>query len=144
MLADSKGETFFLASCVLISPKFFLQPFDGVCTTEFLVFRATRMVTPEYLFYQLISEDFIKLVNSMTYGAKMPRASSAQINNLSVSVPPEGEQKLVTAFLGNELAKIDALIAKIREGIDKLKEYRTALISAAVTGKIDVREAVSV
>ncbi len=32
-------------------------------------------------------------------------------------------------------------IAKVREGIEKLKEYRTALISAAVTGKIDVREA---
>ena len=36
--------------------------------------------------------------------------------------------------------KIDGLIAKIQESIDKLKEYRTALISAAVTGKIDVRE----
>ncbi|MEO0109010.1 MAG: type I restriction endonuclease subunit S, partial [candidate division WOR-3 bacterium] len=36
-------------------------------------------------------------------------------------------------------AKIDAAVAKIREGIEKLKEYRTALISAAVTGKIDVR-----
>ena len=35
------------------------------------------------------------------------------------------------------------LIAKIREGIDRLKEFRTALISAAVTGKIDVREEVA-
>ncbi len=40
-------------------------------------------------------------------------------------------------------AKFDALIAKVREGIERLKEYRTALISAVVTGKIDVREAVS-
>ena len=37
-------------------------------------------------------------------------------------------------------ARLDALIAKVRHGIDKLHEYRTALISAAVTGKIDVRE----
>ena len=43
----------------------------------------------------------------------------------------------------NETAKIDALISRIREGIEKLKEYSTALISAAVTGKIDVRETIS-
>ena len=42
--------------------------------------------------------------------------------------------------LVNEIAKIDGFIAKMREGIDRLKEFRTALISAAVTGKIDVRE----
>ena len=49
-------------------------------------------------------------------------------------------QGAIGSFLDRETAKIDALIAKIREGIEKLKEYRTALISAAVTGKIDVRE----
>ena len=54
--------------------------------------------------------------------------------------PPPDEQRRITAQLRRESAKMDALIAKIREGIEKLKEYRTALISAAVTGKIDVRE----
>ena len=37
---------------------------------------------------------------------------------------------------------MDALVAKVREAVDRLKELRIALISAAVTGKIDVREAV--
>jgi len=54
--------------------------------------------------------------------------------------PPYQEQQAIASFLDRETAKIDALIAKIREGIEKLKEYRTALISSAVTGKIDVRE----
>ena len=54
--------------------------------------------------------------------------------------PPAAEQRAIAAFLDRETAKIDALIAKVREAIDRLKEYRTALISAAVTGKIDVRE----
>ncbi len=43
----------------------------------------------------------------------------------------------------NETSKIDALISKVRDGIDKLREYRTALISTAVTGKIDVRKKVA-
>jgi len=38
---------------------------------------------------------------------------------------------------------VDALVAKVRDAIDRLKELRTALISAAVTGKIDVREEAS-
>jgi restriction endonuclease S subunit len=56
-----------------------------------------------------------------------------------VCAPPTDEQRAIAAFLDRETAKIDALVAKISEGIEKLKEYRTALISAAVTGKIDVR-----
>jgi type I restriction enzyme, S subunit len=53
--------------------------------------------------------------------------------------PPEREQRAIAAFLDRETVRIDALIAKVREAIDRLKELRTALISAAVTGKIDVR-----
>jgi hypothetical protein len=43
-------------------------------------------------------------------------------------------------MLDRETARIDALIVRVRDGIDQLKEFRTTLISAAVTGKIDVRE----
>jgi len=56
-----------------------------------------------------------------------------------VGLPPFAEQSAIAAYLNDETAKIDVLVAKIRENIAKLREYRTALISAAVTGKIDVR-----
>ena len=55
--------------------------------------------------------------------------------------PPEPEQRAIAAFLDRETARIDALVTKVRDAIDRLKELRTALISAAVTGKIDVRGA---
>ncbi len=58
-----------------------------------------------------------------------------------IPVPSRSEQRAIAAFLDRETARIDALVAKVREAIDHLKELRTALISAAVTGKIDVREA---
>ena len=54
--------------------------------------------------------------------------------------PPASEQQAIADHLDRETAKIDALTAKITESIDLLNEYRTALISAAVTGKIDVRD----
>ncbi|NLF42484.1 MAG: hypothetical protein GX587_07295 [Bacteroidales bacterium] len=62
----------------------------------------------------------------------------AYINRLPL--PPLPEQQAIAAYLDRETAKIDDLSAKVTTVIERLKEYRTALISAAVTGKIDVRD----
>jgi type I restriction enzyme, S subunit len=69
--------------------------------------------------------------------------NQTELMELEVSVPPTNEQLIIATFLDQEIAKLDTLVAKIREGIDRLKEFRVALISAAVTGKIDVREEVA-
>jgi type I restriction enzyme S subunit len=53
-------------------------------------------------------------------------------------IPPVEEQQVIADFLDRETTKIDTLISKVQEAIERLKEYRIALISAAVTGKIDV------
>ncbi len=66
--------------------------------------------------------------------------NQAELGRLVVMVPSLDEQRAIAAYLDRETAKIDALIAKVRQAIETLKEYRTALISAAVTGKMDVRE----
>ena len=62
--------------------------------------------------------------------------------SVELPLPPILEQRSIVEFLDCETTKIDALVAKVHEAIDHLKELRTALISAAVTGKIDVRDAV--
>ena len=67
-----------------------------------------------------------------------------QINNKHIAperfpVPPETEQREIVAFLDAEMDKIDSLVAEARIAITLLQERRTALISAAVTGQIDVR-----
>ena len=62
------------------------------------------------------------------------------LRGIQVVLPPNTEQRAIAAFLDAETATIDTLVAKVREVIGRLKELRTALISAAVTGKIDVRD----
>jgi type I restriction enzyme S subunit len=74
-------------------------------------------------------------------GSTRDKLTQGDMNRIPVQVPPIQEQRILADFLDRETAKIDSLIAKVRNGIERLKEYRTALISAAVTGKIDVREA---
>ena len=68
------------------------------------------------------------------------QVSSKHINPAQFSLLPLPDQQAIADFLDRETARIDALIEKSEEAIKLLKEYRTALISAAVTGKIDVRE----
>lgn len=61
------------------------------------------------------------------------------VKDLVVAQPRQDEQRAIVAFLDRETARIDALVAKVGDAIEHLTELRTALISAAVTGKIDVR-----
>jgi restriction endonuclease S subunit len=79
---------------------------------------------------------------SNSVGVAYPAINPSELAALPVWAPPTAEeQEAIVEYLEKEISKIDGLIAKIREAIDRLKEYRTALISAAVTGKIDVRPA---
>lgn len=75
-------------------------------------------------------------------GATVESLDMELINNFQILFPPFSEQQAIVEYLDRETGKIDALASKVETAIEKLKEYRTALISAAVTGKIDVREAV--
>lgn len=72
-------------------------------------------------------------------GSTFNEVSIATVRELSVAVPPPPEQAEITAFVVNESDKFDSLVAEAERAIELLQERRTALISAAVTGKIDVR-----
>ena len=65
--------------------------------------------------------------------------STSYFNNLAV-FPPLLTQKAIAAFLDRETAKLDALVAEAESAIELLQERRSALITAAVTGKINVEE----
>ncbi len=94
-------------------------------------------VSSRFLFWALEMVQFDWLVNP---GA-VPSTSEGAMGNYKLAFPPAEEQSAVANYLDRETAQIDALVAKAREMIDVLKERRQALISAAVTGKIDVRTA---
>lgn len=68
--------------------------------------------------------------------------SQAALDNLVIPLPPQYEQHAITDYLDLETAKLDGLSERTRQAISLLQERRIALITAAVTGKIDVRKAV--
>ena len=68
----------------------------------------------------------------------MPSINTTILNNVPMPVPPIDEQMHIVDYLDQKTAQIDALISDINEQIEKLKEYRQAVISEAVTGKVAV------
>ena len=73
-------------------------------------------------------------------GTTFTEITTNKLGAVQLPIPPLREQIAIAAFLEKETAKIDILIEKCETAIKLLKERRTALISAAVTGKIDVRD----
>ena len=120
------------------------QDATTLCSTELVPFevRGCDLRWAKYLFLaESTRQRLSAVVRSATRSHQ--RAEISEIVKMWHGVPALPEQRAIAAFLDRETAKIDALVAKVREGIERLKEYRTALISAAVTGKIDVREEVA-
>ena len=111
--------------------------FDGVCTSEILPLRPVPECSQSYIMYELLNAPYIRWLDSLTYGTKMPRVSPAQVASSSVGLPPLPEQRAIAAFLDRETARIDALVAKKERLIALLQEQRTALITRAVTKGLD-------
>jgi type I restriction enzyme S subunit len=90
---------------------------------------------PKFVYYKLRSMN----LGSFDTGSANPTLNRNLIHPVIVSWPLPIEQPVIAARLDCETTRIDAMAAKIDSSMTLLREYRTALISAAVTGKIDVR-----
>lgn len=113
----------------------------GFGTTELVVVRPrVNASTSEYLHWLFVSVPFRKLGEAAMYGAGgQKRIPDDFVRNFAIAFPNVREQSAIAEFLERETAKLGALMAEAQCAIELLKERRSALISAAVTGKIDVR-----
>lgn len=95
-----------------------------------------------FLWYLLKADFYLEYINLTAFGGAQPNISDTELLDCIVTVPPLPEQSAIATYLDRETSKIDRLVEKVEAAVGRLQEYRTALITAAVTGKIDVREAV--
>jgi len=100
----------------------------------------TSHLTSDYLHY--IFQCSYKALREWGRGGNQAALNCEILASIRIPIPPIVEQERIINFLQNETAKLDELIAEAQHAIALLQERRTALISAAVTGKIDVRSLV--
>ena len=114
---------------------------DMATTQDFVNWICGSTLRPLYLLY--LFRAMKPELRRLTMGSTHQTIYMPDVGRFSTPVPPLLEQDQVISFIRKETAAIDVLVAKIGEAIEHLNELRTALISAAVTGKIDVRGAAS-
>jgi type I restriction enzyme S subunit len=137
ILFARRGE---LGRCGLVTQ----QQSGWLCGTGCLRLRTRAdLIRPRFLQHLLSTSGVRDWLQLQSVGSTMQNLNTSIIARIPVVLPAPREQDTIAAFLDLETARIDVLVAKVRDAIDRLKEFRTALISAAVTGKIDVREEVT-
>jgi len=109
------------------------------CIHDGFVYFPSWKGNSKFLFYIFASGEPYKGLGKM--GTQL-NLNTDTVGSIRIGLPSNPEQRAIAAYLDEETAKLDALVAKVETAIERLQEYRTALITAAVTGKIDVREEV--
>lgn len=107
------------------------------------VIRCGESVDPYFMLNYMRSRNFLDAISlNWSFGTQQ-NIGMGVIQNLACSIPSLHEQKLITKYLKEETEKLGELIGQSNQAIELLQERRSALISAAVTGKIDVRRLVN-
>ncbi|MFW6111468.1 MAG: restriction endonuclease subunit S, partial [Candidatus Bipolaricaulota bacterium] len=112
---------------------------EGANCHALIIARTANVIDGLYLNLFLQSNIGKDLLNSLQTGATLKHLNTTRVKDVIIPIPPKEEQDKVINYLKGEQRDKEKMIMDITKGIDLLQEYRAALISAAVTGKIDVR-----
>lgn len=113
--------------------KVWLAEFEGNAVGDFFVFSVQKNGVPQYVKWLMLSDGFTKIVDSSTYGAKMPRVASDFILNLPFYLPPITEQTAIAQHLDKKCTEIDELISLQEQMITQLTTYKQAVITETAT-----------
>lgn len=100
------------------------------------VFQGGKQISEKFLYYWLRMRRPVLI--AMSVGGGQPNLSQDDLKNLRVPCPSLSEQKDIVEFLAIKTTELDSIIDKTNKGLDLLIEYRSALISSAVTGQLPI------
>jgi type I restriction enzyme S subunit len=114
-----------------------------ITSVDNTIVKTRENVSPRFVVYLLSSTPWLSWVDALCRvgGGFRVRISRTMLGNNRAPLPPFEEQEAMADYLDAQTRRIDGMVAKVESVIERLQEYRTALITAAVTGKIDVRQA---
>lgn len=138
----TKGDTILISTSETIEDLghtcFYINENDGLLGGEQILLKPNRTVLNEKYLYQYVRQ-FCRELQKYAKGLKVFRFSTHDLKQIFIAIPKIEEQIKIVDFLDIETIRIDSLTSKMEKEIELLKEYKTALISEVVTGKVDVR-----
>jgi type I restriction enzyme, S subunit len=118
-----------------------ISPHEGITSPDYIVYAPLHQEAPRFIHHLLRASHMPRVYLSVSNGIRPSqwRLEPNKFENLLVPLPPIDEQHEITNYLDKTAGRVDDLIEAAGVQVTLLQERRTALISAAVTGKIDVR-----
>jgi len=138
-----EGDLLLARSGATVGKSFYYEPSWGRAAYAGYLIRARFNPTktmPRFINYFTNSQHYWQWLRASFIQATIQNVSAEKYANLIVPVPPFEEQKRIVSYLDSMWQRLNNMTDKVRQSIQVLKEYRSALISATVTGKIDIRE----
>ncbi|MCY3695913.1 MAG: restriction endonuclease subunit S, partial [Chloroflexi bacterium] len=141
------GDLLLARSGATVGKSFLYRRAWGECAYAGYLIRArfqTLAIESRFVRYFTGSDPYWQWLNSAFIQATIQNVSAERYSSLLLPVPPKEEQNAIVSYLDSQTRQIDFLETQVDSAIERLQEFRTALITAAVTGKIDVRGEVPV
>lgn len=117
--------------------KVYIPENDGVCSSEFLVMKAKKSLSNEYLKYYLLSPSFIDYIKNQVAGVKMPRTNWSEIGNISVDFPAFDEQTKTVASLNEQFYLINKRICLRERELQTLVKLKQSELNSIVSRGIN-------
>jgi type I restriction enzyme S subunit len=114
--------------------------FDGLGSSEFIVFSSHRFIDSNYLKYLLNSRGFVSFVSQLNTGDR-PRVDFLQISEYKFSLAPLNEQRRIVAEIEKQVARLEEGITALKRTAEDLRLYRASVLKAACEGHLVLTEA---
>jgi type I restriction enzyme S subunit len=115
-----------------------LAPFDCLCSADMYPLKGQSGLSNSFLFWYLLSEPFSNFAVQESVRVAMPKLNRETLAGAFVPLPSPEEQERIVAYIEEKVGAIDQVVENAKVHIFRLREYRSSLISAAVTGQLDV------
>ncbi len=136
-----KGEVIYSKIRPALAKACICEEDEAICSADMYPISCDSRMKNEYLLWLILSSEFTRYAILESERIAMPKINRDSLGKIKFPVPPITEQNAALNYIKTNTEKIERLIEHTNTSIELLQEHRISLISAAVTGKIDVREA---
>ena len=127
----------YLKNVAMVPPEF-----DGqIASTGFCVLNPSDAIDPKFVFYYVISDDFVSNLNSLQRGTSYPAVRDNDVLSQYLAIPPLAEQRRILAEIDKQFSRLDASVAALRRAQANLKRYRSSVLKEACHGTLVPTEA---
>lgn len=113
-----------------------LVPFDGICSTDILVFNSKEISLNQFVDYYFHLPIFIEYTVANSKGINLPRVTESTVLDAKFPLPPRPEQQRIVARIESLFAKLDAATEKIHAALDQFPTRKAAILHKAFTGEL--------